>query len=262
MKPFKIKSLIGLFAMTLSFAALATDATGPNKVYIEQVGNSNLITIEQVGGTNSVGGTAGSVAVDTDGVSTLTVTAASSTNYGTITGSSNQVTITQHGDANSAQYNIKGGQNVYSSTVTGNGNQTKLSIGDTNTNGLRNNVSESITGNTNMLITNMVGSDNTMSTTIGGNSNQITNTVTTSNADITHTISGGNNVLNAQQIDAAGSAGHSLTTYTSGNYNSITTQQQGTNDTTIDIKTTGDHNTITVRSSSSTIATPVSAIAR
>ena len=59
MKPFKIKQLIGLLAMSLSFAALATDATGPNKVYIEQVGNSNLITIEQVGGTNNVGGIAG-----------------------------------------------------------------------------------------------------------------------------------------------------------------------------------------------------------
>ena len=113
----------------------------------------------QVGGTNNVGGIAGSVAVDAAGVSTLTVTAPSSSNYGTITGSSNQVAITQHGDANSAQYNIKGNQNVYTSTVTGNGNQTKLSIGDTNTNGLRNTVTETITGNTNMTITNIVGSD-------------------------------------------------------------------------------------------------------
>ena len=100
------------------------------------------------------------------------------------------------------------------------------------------------------------------STTITGNSNQLTTEVTTSNADITNTISGNSNIFNIQQVDAAGSAGHSLTTATTGSYNSITTQQQGTNDTTIDIKTTGDHNTITVRSSSATIATPVSAIAR
>jgi len=48
-----------------------------------------------------------------------------------------------------------------------------------------------------------------------------------------------------------------------GNYNSIITQQQGTNDTTVDIKTTGDHNTITVRTSSaSTISTPRTAVPR
>ena len=47
-----------------------------------------------------------------------------------------------------------------------------------------------------------------------------------------------------------------------GGYNSITTQQQGTNDTTVNIQTTGSNNTITVRSSNSTIASPVSAIAR
>ena len=103
-----------------------------------------------------------------------------------------------------------------------------------------------------------------MSTTVntGGNNNQVTNTVTTSNADITHTITGSSNIVNAQQIDAAGSAGHSLTNTITGSYNSITTQQQGTNDTTINMATTGDHNTITIRSSSSAIATPATAIAR
>ena len=49
---------------------------------------------------------------------------------------------------------------------------------------------------------------------------------------------------------------------TTGNYNSISTQQQGSNDTTVNIKTTGNHNTITVRTSSSSIASPVSAVAR
>jgi hypothetical protein len=49
---------------------------------------------------------------------------------------------------------------------------------------------------------------------------------------------------------------------TAGDYNSITTQQQGFNDTTVNIKTTGDHNTITVRTSSTSIVNPVSAIAR
>lgn len=259
----KLKSLIGLVALMFVTSVYAVDvATGPTRVFVEQIGNSNTVTIEQVGGTNDVGGTAGSVSVDSTGASTLTVTAPSSTNYATINGSSNTVTLTQTGSADQAQYNIKGSNNAYTSTVTGNTNQTKLTIGNTNTNGLRNTVTETITGDSNMQITNIVGSDNAVSTTVTGSSNQITNTVTTSNADMTLTITGGNNIVNVQQIDAAGSAGHSLTNNISGNYNSITTQQQGTNDTTINATTNGDHNTITIRTSSSTIANPATAIAR
>ena len=258
---YTLRALIVLLAMSLN-TAFAAGATGPDRVYVEQIGNTNTVTIEQVGGTNDVGGTAGSVAVDSTGLSTLTVTAPSSTNYGTINGSSNTVTLTQTGSDNQAQYNVKGSNNTYTSTVTGDTNQTKLTIGNQTTNGLRNTVTESITGSTNTLITNVVGNDNTSATTITGSSNQVTKTVTTSNADNTLTISGNSNIVNAQQVDAAGSAGHSLTNAITGDFNSITTQQQGTNDTTINIATTGDHNTVTVRTSSSTIANPVSAIAR
>jgi hypothetical protein len=101
-----------------------------------------------------------------------------------------------------------------------------------------------------------------LETTVTGSSNQITQSVLTSNADITNTVSGSNNIFNIQQRDAAGSAGHSLTMATTGDYNSITTQQQGTNDTTVNISTQGDHNTITVRTSSTSILNPATAIAR
>jgi hypothetical protein len=66
-------------------------------------------------------------------------------------------------------------------------------------------------------------------------------------------------VFNFQQTDTGT---HGLTVSTTGDYNSITTQQQGGNNTTFDIKTTGSNNTITVRSSDSAIVSPVSAIAR
>jgi hypothetical protein len=49
---------------------------------------------------------------------------------------------------------------------------------------------------------------------------------------------------------------------TLGDYNSITTQQQGMNDTTVNVSTIGSNNTITVRSSSTIISNPVSAIPR
>jgi hypothetical protein len=63
-------------------------------------------------------------------------------------------------------------------------------------------------------------------------------------------------------VDAAGANGHYLKQVVAGDFNSVTTQQQGSNDTTVDIRATGSHNTITVRTSSSTIASPATAIVR
>ena len=72
----KLKSLISLVALMFVTSAWAVDATtGPNSVYVEQIGNTNTVTIEQVGGTNTVGGTGGSATVDNTGLTTLTVTA-------------------------------------------------------------------------------------------------------------------------------------------------------------------------------------------
>ena len=239
-------------------------ATGPNKVYIEQVGSSNTLTIEQVGGTNMVGGvTETSKTVSNTNVTTLVPTEPSATNYGTITGSTNTLAITQQGNNNSAQYNIKGNNNGYTSTVVGNNNQTQLNIGDTNNaNNLRNSVTEVITGNGNLSYLNLVGSDITSSVTMTGDSNQVVKDLKSSNGTSTIGITGSNNILYAQQIDSAGANGHTLVQNIFGDYNSITTQQQGSNDTNVNISTTGSHNTITVRSSSSTIATPLTAVAR
>jgi hypothetical protein len=63
-------------------------------------------------------------------LTTLTPDAPSSTNYGTITGSTNTVNITQTGNANSSQYNIRGSNNSYTTNMLGNGNQTRLTVGN------------------------------------------------------------------------------------------------------------------------------------
>jgi hypothetical protein len=262
----KLLTTLVMSAMTLSGVSVAQSsvATGPNKVYIEQVGSSNRITIEQVGGTNSVGGVAtDALSVDTNGLTTLTPTAASDTNYAYINGSSNQVTLTQTGSANSAQYSIRGSNNVYTSTVTGNSNKTKLDVGtSSNATNLRNTITETITGDSNIIIQNLIGNDITSTTTLIGNSNEVTKELKSTNGESILHVTGGNNVINAQQIDVAGANGHYLKNVIVGSYNSITTQQQGSNDTTIDINTSGSHNTITVRTSSSAIVTPATAIAR
>jgi hypothetical protein len=244
--------------------AQASLSTGPNNVYIEQIGNSNTVTIEQVGGSNSVGGVAvDALTVDSTGLTTLTPTAPSASNYATITGSANNVALIQTGSGNSAQYNIKGNNNNYTSTITGNSNKTKLEIGDvTNAANLRNTVTETITGNSNISIQTLIGNDISSTTNIQGNSNEVTKELKSSNGTSILDITGDSNVINAQQLDSAGANGHYLKNVIAGSFNSITTQQQGSNDTTIDITTTGDHNTITVRSSSGTILSPATAIAR
>jgi len=261
----KLLTILVTAAMPLSGVAVAqSSATGPNKVYIEQVGNSNTITIQQVGGTNSVGGIlTDTLSVDNTGLTTLTPTAASDTNYGYINGSTNTVAITQTGNANSSQYSIRGNLNSYTSTVLGNSNKTKLNIGTSSSaTNLRNTVTETITGDTNIIIQDIIGNDISSTTTISGNSNEVTKELKTTNGDSILSITGNNNIVNSQQIDAGGANGHYVKNVIVGSYNSITTQQQGTNDTTIDLKTTGDHNTITVRTSSSAIVSPVTAIAR
>jgi hypothetical protein len=241
----------------------ADNATNPNLVYIEQVGNTNTITIEQVGGTNNVGGSNGNISVsNSDNITTLTPDAPSSLNYGSINGSSNTATITQHGTNNWAQYNIKGGNNQYTSAVSGNDNMSKLLLGDANTNNLRNIISETITGNTNLILQTLLGSDITSTIVTTGNSNQITNNLKSANGKSNIAIAGNTNILIDEQLDSAGAFGHDLKQYIAGDYNSNIVQQQGTNDTTVDIRTTGDHNTVTVRTSSSAIVNPQTAIAR
>jgi hypothetical protein len=213
------------------------------------VGNSNTITIEQVGGTNAIGGTNSTTAVGMD--------PASSSNYGTITGSSNVVTMTQTGTGNVAGYNIRGNNNQYTSTVTGNTNKTTLNIGDANNAvNLRNNITETVTGDTNTLVTAVIGNDIVSAISVTGNTNAINSELKSTNGKSTISINGGNNKLDIQQTDGAGINGHMLTQNIVGDSNAIVTQQQGSNDTTVNISTIGSNNTITVRTSSSSISNP------
>jgi hypothetical protein len=162
-----------------------------------------------------------------------------------------------------AQYNIKGNNNAYTSTVLGNSNSTKLTVGDSShASNLRNTITETITGDTNTIIQNIVGNDITSLLAITGNMNEVTKDLKSSNGTSDVAITGNNNKLDIEQFDVAGANGHYLKKVITGDYNSIITQQQGTNDTTVDIKVAGDHNTITVRTSSSAIVNPRTAVAR
>jgi hypothetical protein len=249
----KLLTMLVLSAMTTlgyttQVMSAGVSSTGPNSVYIEQLGSSNVVTIEQVGGSNKVGGTAN--------------TTPSDTNYATINGSSNIVGLTQTGDGNLNQYNIKGSNNNYTSTITGTANTTTMTMGSQNTNTLRSTATEVILGSNNTVVQNIVGNDIVSMLNITGNYNEVTKNLLSSNGSSTVNITGSNNKVDAQQIDSAGASGHILVQNTLGDYNSIVTQQQGTNDTTVNIATTGSHNAITVRTSSSSIVSPITAVAR
>jgi len=268
----KLITILMMSVMASSGLATAQAPTGPNNVYIEQIGNQNVIAIQQIGSANQVGGTANnSLAVSTaavgvpGGVTLLSPAAPSESNYGTIRGNQNTLTINQTGDGNSAQYNIKGNQNTYISNVTGDGNQTNLTIGVAGTPGLLTNnvkVNETILGNQNMILQNITGNNVTSTTNITGSNNQVTNSLLSPYGSVMNNIVGNYNITNSQQTDSAGASGHSLVMNTTGDYNSITTQQQGTIDTNVNIATMGNNNTITVRTSNAAIVNPVSAIQR
>lgn len=288
--PRKLLTILVLSAMTTSGLATAQSNTGPNNIYIEQIGNQNTITIEQVGASNQVGGTKttasltlGSLAsiypIDTQGRITGPATTAadrytqspespSSTNYGTIRGNQNVLGITQTGNSNSAQYNIMGNKNTYSSTVTGNENQTSLTIGvpqNGSTAGTDINevsVTDTILGNNNLVLQNITGDNVTSTTSITGNSNQVNANLSSARGTVSNTALGNYNIFNLEQRDAAGAAGHTLVLNTTGDFNSVVTQQQGTIDTNVNIATNGNNNTITVRSSNATIVNPLTAVAR
>lgn len=235
----------------------------PNDVYIEQLGNANSITIEQVGIGNKVGGVAGELSINEFGVRTMTAYAPSVINYATLNGNNNQLIITQHGDNNTEQYSIFGNDNSYISWLLGDANQILLKIGDVEQPvNLRNSLTEWISGSNNLIIQELRGNDIVDNITITGSNNQVVNQFFSSRAVNNNTVVGNHNVINSQQTDTAGALGHSLTMDTIGDFNSITTQQQGFEDTNINIQTVGNDNTITVRTSSSAIVAPATAIMR
>jgi hypothetical protein len=261
----KLNTTHTIFAVLafVSLNAVAQNvATGPNKVYLEQIGSTNTIVVQQVGGTNNVGGTGGNVSVDSSGVTTFTPNAPDSTNYATITGANNVVGLSQTGSNNAAQYNITGSNNTYNSTVAGNNNQTRLIMGAGNTTANYNTVTETVVGNNNLILQNVQGSNVVSGIGIVGSTNQVTTDLLSNRGSSNIQITGSTNVINAEQTGGAGANGHILVNNVVGDYNSITTQQQGSIDTTIDLKTTGSFNTITVRSSDSAIVSPRTAIAR
>lgn len=197
-----------------------------NNVFIDQVGNSNTVTLTQAGAGNSIGN--------------------SSSDYATITGDSNSVTMTQTGDNNLAQYLITGNANTYTSIITGNGNQTQVTCGTADGACSSVTINQEITGNGNLLVETISGSNILSKTKVVGNMNDIEYDLKSSNGKLDVDISGDNNIMRHTQAGSAGVDGHNLIVTLAGSLNQVTTVQNGTIDTNININVNGSSNVISV----------------
>jgi hypothetical protein len=201
--------------------------TDGNKIYIDQVGDNNLLTVLQEGNKNLVKG----IGVD----------------RAKIDGDSNNITIRQ---------GVSGsGQNEINFSV----------IGDTNTlniNQARDTQGTAVGGNGHYQIVDINGYSNTlttqqsnvggvgghyMETTISGNSNNIVSKQTENGNKIMFTnVSGNSNTIDARQKDTGQ---HYLDIKMSGNNNNATVLQEGTaaNRATLDLTNAGGPANVTVQ---------------
>jgi len=197
-----------------------------NNIFIDQVGNSNTVTLTQAGSGNSIGNSA--------------------SDYATITGDSNAVTMTQTGDGNLAQYLITGNSNIYTSIVSGNNNQTNVTCGTSDGACSSVTIDQEITGNGNSLVEVISGSTIFSKTKDVGNLNDLVYDLKSSNGKLDVDISGDNNIMRHTQAGAAGVDGHNLVVTLAGSLNQVTTAQNGTIDTNININVNGSSNVINV----------------
>lgn len=216
----------------------------PNTVYVAQFGVSNTVLIDQIGGDNRVGGLASTTPGDT--------------NYATISGNTNIITLTQAGLNNLTQYSIYGNTNVYTSTISGGNNVNKLRIGSATVSNNQNTITEDIVGSNNLTDQTINANQVVSNVIIDGSNNDIITTLSSNKGNVFVEIQnmGYMNRVEVEQMDSAGVNGHSAKAVIDGTQNSVLIQQQGTNDSIVDVKISGYTNIVTVRSSSSAIVNP------
>lgn len=225
-----------LFAVIITASCFSASAA-INSVYIDQIGNSNNIEILQIGTDNTVKGFGGS---DSNAVSK---------------GNNNVMLIEQIGNNNTLQYEANGSANQVRSRITGNGNTSKIRLGTPTTPVTAVILNETVIGNGNTTEQNIGASNVTSTIKIDGSNNNVSTVLNSvrGNSYVELMPNSVNNTVEIEQLDSAGINGHVASVVLLGTSNAILIQQQGTVDTVTRLNVTGDSNTITVRSSSSTI---------
>jgi len=235
-----------------------------NSIYIDQLGDNATVNISQDGAGNRVKGivsgnpgqTSDPAKIYGDGVNVAV----------TQTGAGNSLAlgiVAVVGYTNSADvtYSVSGGNNigyinlnnagasaavqdtVVSITQSGGGNTTNVKML-----GGGNNLTATQTGGGATLITDVNANATTQTiATSGGSANSVTTTLTGDKGTVNVAIVGGSNTVSITQ-DGGGANGHNAGIDLTGSGNSVTTVQQGTIDTTINLKSVGSNNTFQLSS--------------
>jgi hypothetical protein len=222
------------FKLLLALSLMATTpvfAQSQNTVYIDQIGSNSAIDVTQTGSNNVMG---------------------DETAKAIFRGNSQLVMITQIGSNNNSVFNIQGNGAQLTSNVTGSFNTVNASCGAAPTTACTDTViTANITGSTNNVnIT--AGAKSLATVDATGDNNTVGITSTTTNllgARARVSSTGGNgNAITVSQTSTAGLNGFDATVDITGGSNTIGVTQSGTVDSTVNIKSVGSNNTITVRS--------------
>lgn len=214
--------------LALGIILFSSVAQAQNTVYIDQIGNNSSIDVTQTGIDNVLG---------------------NSTKKAVFYGDSQGVTITQIGSYNSSVIDVQGNGTTLSSLVTGDSNQVNVSCGTTGPLCNQSAITATATGDQNTI--NVTGSaKSTVGASVTGNNNtvnvsSITTNLNGSTATVTQTGGDANNI-SVTQNGPAGLNGFQATVEVTGGGNVIGVTQGGTVDSTVNIKSQGSNNNITV----------------
>lgn len=165
-------------------------------------------------------------------------------------GNSQVITITQIGANNTGNFNIQGNSSNVTSNITGNLNTVTVDCGTTPSASCNDTLIEAnATGNNNVLNV-TAGAKSTAKININGDTNTATINSATTNllgAKSQIDIAGGNsNTVNVSQSGPAGANGFDAKIDITGGSNTVGVTQNGTIDSTVNIKTVGSGNSITI----------------
>jgi hypothetical protein len=223
-----IKSAIGFAVIMLASQSFAGTI---NNVYIDQVGSGSTITLNQQGSNNEIG---------------------NDTTATTLHGNGQTVSISQVGSGNTNKVNVQGANSVINSTVTGDNNNTTVACGAAPSSSCNDTaITANISGSSNNTsIT--AGSKSTVTAEINGSTNNTSIESKTTNlmgAGVGVKETGDSNMVNINQNGPAGANGFVSKVEVTGASNNVAVTQSGTTDSTVNIKSTGSNNSISVTSS-------------
>lgn len=139
-----------------------------------------------------------------------------------------------------------GNSNTITKTVTGDTNQITFTCGNNTTGCTSVTSTMTLTGDLNTVTSTIRGSTITNTLAITGDSNTVTQTITTDNSTSNITILGDSNTFTSSMTGASAGGGHHLVAAVTGTSNTHTVTQYGSVDTTVNLTTTGNSNTVVI----------------